>query len=926
MKKKILVSILFATLVASVAHISHNYDVTKTFWITAAFFLTLGICFLEVKKTADRKSAIIGSLTISLFVLGAFYLSYTVPEKHIVATALLIASVTYFSASYFQRLLSKTANDKSATEIISKERAISTHEITEINERMPPSEKWSTTIKNFSRRLYDTQIFNTEATALWRLAEEAERPLLILVMGEFKTGKSTFINTLLKDDILTTDVLPATAVVTLLTFGTEKTATIHYLDGTKEPYDVNKFSEITAEGDETKEALREKIEFVELTYPNELLKKMEIVDTPGLSVHKQSHIDNTENFQSRADMVLWIFRPTGGGKKSEKEAIATLGQRLKPLAIVNQIDTVDEDEETVDEVLQKLKKRLGDSVSDVIGVSAQQAHDAFWAGESEAPSESRWQNFLERIQNQITEQAETLKEKSIREKISEFCSLLSNSITNKKQELDKKKGYFSNIEETKENLKHSAKNLTDAMSFCKTKQDQINNLKNFFETNFKYVITAEGPDPIEFMHTELETIRSLSWFKNFFANYSSNEVYNLIREIEMYSNQFERSRVHVKDWEYGISLLLKENDALKRKKSEVDRAEYDYKHSGFFGGEPITDFSGKRARLNRLISEYNDDLKRFNTKRNEHFSQASNLMGDLCSICGDVGKLAGNIDLFLRKELKNCQQTAKSIEQTFEIEKSKYLLDLQRVKYVQELLTSINQNLLNSEQPAFICPPIPEKLSIQNTSTQKFKLPQNFPSFTVSRKNILAGLGFIAVLAVLFMASKNTIPSIPEPSTLKPSTTVTQKINSTQGLPSKPSTEDAAYLNARTDLSLNGMDLGISIAEAEKILGRPSRIKKVDGYDRYIYSDKFYIAVIDGKVNAFVTEDPKFKTRRGIHVGSTYSKVIDAYGTDSKDMYADNLTLREYPFTSLDGKESLLRFAINSSGRVDYISIRIVDR
>ena len=82
---------------------------------------------------------------------------------------------------------------------------------------------------------------------------------------------------------------------------------------------------------------------------------------------------------------------------------------------------------------------------------------------------------------------------------------------------------------------------------------------------------------------------------------------------------------------------------------------------------------------------------------------------------------------------------------------------------------------------------------------------------------------------------------------------------------------------------------------------------------------------MNGKVDAFVTRDPKFKTKRGLHVGSTYSEVIDKYGTDSMGMNNGNLVLHEYPFNSLDGKYSLLRFAVDGNGRVEYISIRILE-
>lgn len=137
--------------------------------------------------------------------------------------------------------------------------------------------------------------------------------------------------------------------------------------------------------------------------------------------------------------------------------------------------------------------------------------------------------------------------------------------------------------------------------------------------------------------------------------------------------------------------------------------------------------------------------------------------------------------------------------------------------------------------------------------------------------------------------------------------------------------EDTSYLNARTDLSLNSIDLGISVAEAQSKLGQPVKVEHLDNHDRQYYSDGFYISVANNKVTALVTHDPKFKTRRGLHVGSTYDEIIDQYGTNSADMTVDNLTLHEYSFDTINGEHALLRFAIDSSNRVDYISIRVVD-
>jgi hypothetical protein len=54
----------------------------------------------------------------------------------------------------------------------------------------------------------------------------------ILVVGEFKRGKTTFVNALLKDDLLISDVLPETATIQAIIHGDEKKAQVIFQDGT----------------------------------------------------------------------------------------------------------------------------------------------------------------------------------------------------------------------------------------------------------------------------------------------------------------------------------------------------------------------------------------------------------------------------------------------------------------------------------------------------------------------------------------------------------------------------------------------------------------------------------------------------------------------------------------------------------------------
>ena len=59
----------------------------------------------------------------------------------------------------------------------------------------------------------------------------AEDRFNLVVLGEFKRGKSTLINALLERDILPVGVVPLTSVVTAIGAGDRDRLVVHYLDG-----------------------------------------------------------------------------------------------------------------------------------------------------------------------------------------------------------------------------------------------------------------------------------------------------------------------------------------------------------------------------------------------------------------------------------------------------------------------------------------------------------------------------------------------------------------------------------------------------------------------------------------------------------------------------------------------------------------------
>jgi ribosome biogenesis GTPase A len=57
-------------------------------------------------------------------------------------------------------------------------------------------------------------------------------PIDIAVLGQFKTGKSSFLNSLLGQNVLPVGVIPVTTAITRLQYGEEERVTVRHFDGT----------------------------------------------------------------------------------------------------------------------------------------------------------------------------------------------------------------------------------------------------------------------------------------------------------------------------------------------------------------------------------------------------------------------------------------------------------------------------------------------------------------------------------------------------------------------------------------------------------------------------------------------------------------------------------------------------------------------
>ena len=228
-----------------------------------------------------------------------------------------------------------------------------------------------TKLKTARGELQRQQRFAEFATGLDEIISHTSESLMLMVMGSFSTGKSSFINALVGEEIAAVEAKPTTAVVTKLCYGEQDKLFLHFRDGRVQPATSKEFNRMTAVNDEAQlNEIHDKLDYVERQMPLEILKQVSIVDSPGLNDVQEKHSEATERFVSKADTVLWMFSTVQLATREEMAAMDRLTPRLKPIAVVNKMDLLDEEEDDPQEFLAKAKQTLKDRVQAVIGISA----------------------------------------------------------------------------------------------------------------------------------------------------------------------------------------------------------------------------------------------------------------------------------------------------------------------------------------------------------------------------------------------------------------------------------------------------------------------------------------------------------------------------------------------------------------------------
>jgi hypothetical protein len=170
---------------------------------------------------------------------------------------------------------------------------------------------------DFSNRFLSAIDEDRRAEVLKRLKPMHERLSLgifrMLVMGEIKKGKTSFISSLLGEyDLLPTDVEIATSTVYKILYGPELKIEVFFVKKEEDDEPLSKVispHELWHFGTEQYNSKNEHhVDFIAIQLPNPLLRTgLAIIDTPGLGGLFKQHQEITHRYVPRADGVFFIL-------------------------------------------------------------------------------------------------------------------------------------------------------------------------------------------------------------------------------------------------------------------------------------------------------------------------------------------------------------------------------------------------------------------------------------------------------------------------------------------------------------------------------------------------------------------------------------------------------------------------------------------
>ena len=285
-------------------------------------------------------------------------------------------------------------------------------------------------------------ISSEDQTAFDASVRQLDELFLLVVVGEFNAGKSVFVNALLGQPVLEEGVTPTTQRICLLKYG----------------------EEIERQGFDSSTDI--------ITAPVDLLREINIVDTPGTNAIHREHEAITREFIPRSDLVLFVTSADRPFTESERDFLTGIRDWGKKIvAAVNKIDILETEEDVsrvVDFVADNFRVLL-DVEPEIFPVSARKALRGKTENDDALRASSGFEKLEKFIQTTLDEE-ERVRLKLLnplgvgRHMIEKYLDIVD-------QRLELLRNDFQSIEEIERQLKLYEEDLTREFGYRKSDID-----------------------------------------------------------------------------------------------------------------------------------------------------------------------------------------------------------------------------------------------------------------------------------------------------------------------------------------------------------------------------------------------------------------------------------------------------------------------
>ncbi|MDR0946217.1 MAG: dynamin family protein [Ruminococcus sp.] len=200
----------------------------------------------------------------------------------------------------------------------------------------------------------------TERMKQWEIAVEKRRtePFSLVVLGDFKRGKSTVINAILGKNVTPANVAPETFTINSISYGETPGAEAVLKNGQR----IRLAHEdlVRERLEHLAKAFPDEMDYIDIRDNADILKEIRIVDTPGLS--DLDRLDKqVQDYLVNADAIVYIATALSPMSETEQTFLANFVRPLsfgKFFVLVNMIDAMNSMED-IDKILGRITERVG---------------------------------------------------------------------------------------------------------------------------------------------------------------------------------------------------------------------------------------------------------------------------------------------------------------------------------------------------------------------------------------------------------------------------------------------------------------------------------------------------------------------------------------------------------------------------------------